>query len=147
MKVILLKDVPGTGRRFEVKDVAAGYASNFLLPKKLAIVATNSSVQKVTLDKAKAESTSKIQQDLALKNLASLDGASITLTEKANDEGHLFAGVHAKEISERIKKELKLDIPENFIKLEKPIKVVGESSIEIESFGKKVTLTVTIEKA
>ncbi len=146
MKIILLKDVPGTGRRYDVKEVSSGFASNYLIPKKLGVVATPSAIEKMEIEKKNAIVHSKIGENLALKNLAELSGVTITLKEKANDEGHLFAGIHNKQISEALKSHLKLDIPEDFLKIDKPIKSLGEHSLSAEAFGKKVPFTVLVEK-
>ena len=146
MKIILLKDVPGTGRHYDVKEVSAGFASNYLIPNKLGVVATPSLIQKMEVEKKNASAQSKISENLALKNLGDLSGASVSIKEKANEEGHLFAGIHGKEISEAIRRDLGLDIPEDFLKIEKPIKSVGEHSILAEAFGKKVSFTILVER-
>lgn len=147
MKIILLKDVPGTGKRYDVKDVSSGFASNYLIPNKFGIAATSSLIQKMEIEKKNALTNSKINENLALKNLGDLSGKSLTIKEKANEEGHLFAGVHAKEISEAIKHHLGLDISEGFVKIDKPIKAVGEHSISAEAFGKKVSfILLVVEK-
>ncbi len=146
MKIILLKDVPGTGKHYDVKEVSAGFASNYLIPNKLGIVATPSLIAKMEIEKKNVIAHSKITENLALKNLTELSGATISLKEKANDEGHLFAGVHNKEIAEVIKSALRLEIPENFLKIDKPIKAVGEHSISAEAFGKKVSFVLLVDK-
>jgi len=92
MKVILLKDVPNVGQRFEVKVVADGFALNFLIPQKNAEVATPASLKKVAVAKAAADAERKIQADLLAKNLKDLNGKTITLSGKVNDKGHLFKG-------------------------------------------------------
>ena len=147
MKIILLKDIPGTGKRYDVKEVSAGFASNYLIPNKLGIIATPSAVEKMEIEKKNAFAHSKINENLALKNLEDLSGASLTIKEKSNEEGHLFAGIHNKEISEAIKRDLKLDIPDDFIKIDKPIKSVGEYPISAEAFGKKVSFILVVDKS
>ncbi len=147
MKIILLKDVPGTGKHYDVKEVSAGFASNYLIPNKLGVVATPSLIQKMEVEKKNALAHSKISENLALKNLGDLSGKSIIIKEKANEEGHLFAGIHGKEISEAIKRELKLDIPEDFLKIDKPIKSLGEHPISTEAFGKKVSFILVVDKS
>lgn len=146
MKVILLKDVPGTGKHLDIKDVASGYAQNFLIPKKLAVVATQSAIDELKNKKQKQEGDLKVQEDLLHKNLEALSGQKLTIKEKANEEGHLFAGVHKEEISKAIKSELKLDIPAEFIEQDKPIKAVGESEVPVSAHGKTVKFTLVIEK-
>lgn len=147
MKVILLKDVPGTGRRHDVKEVAPGFASNFLLPNKLCVAATAEAIKKLEKEKAQADAESKVAESLVIKNLEALSGKTITLKEKANDEGHLFAGVKKDEVRKTLKKQLHIDLPEEYILLEKPIKEMGTHVIEAEGYNKKISFTIEITRA
>ncbi len=147
MKVILLKDVRKVGKKFETKNVADGYALNFLIPQKLAEVSTAKSAKRFDALKKQDEATKKIQEDLLMKNLNSIKDIQIELTEKANDKGHLFKGIHKEEIIAAIKKQTQLDITPEYIVLEKPIKQVGESKIEAKVQDKSVTFTVIVKAA
>ncbi len=144
MKVILLKDVRKIGKKFEVKDVSDGYALNFLIPNKMAEVSTPQSLKKLEAHKATAAAERKIQEDLLMKNLKSLEGVSLTLTESANDKGHLFKGVHKEEIIAELKKQTQLDMAPEFIMLDKPIKEVGEHTIEVKVQDKTATFKLNI---
>jgi len=124
--MILLKDVPGLGRRHEVKEVSPGYARNFLIPKKLAEFAGPSALARLEKDIAVSTAEGKVRDELLRKNMEELSGKTVTLIESANEEGHLYAGIHQKEISDAIKKELRLDIPAEFLTIDKPIKETGE---------------------
>jgi large subunit ribosomal protein L9 len=146
MKIILLKDVRGTGRRGDIKDVSDGYASNFLLPNKLAVAATAGSLAKAEAQKAKMDEDAKIHEDLVLKNLETLSGGKVTIAEKANDEGHLFAGIKTEEILKALKKDLGVTLAPEHLVLDKPIKETGEHTLQAESFGKKVSFTLVVEK-
>ncbi len=97
MKVILLNDVPKIGRKYDIKNVSDGYASNFLFPRKLAQPASADVVSKVESLKAKESSDRKVQEDLLLKNIEFLENARIEFTLPANEKGHLFQGIHQKE--------------------------------------------------
>jgi large subunit ribosomal protein L9 len=132
MKVILLKNVPKIGARFEVKDVSAGHATNFLIPKGLAEIATESSIKRIETVKAQADAERKIHEDLLMKNLVDMQGVVIEMEESANEQGHLFAGIHKEEIIPEIKKQTQLEILPEYINLEKPIKEVGEHEIEVK---------------
>jgi large subunit ribosomal protein L9 len=146
MKIILLKDVPKLGRKFDVKNVADGYALNALIPKGLAESATEKSVKRLeSLKAADVEAKKRAESEL-LKNLESLKGVSVKIEQKANDKGHLFAGISKEELMTEIRKQLNLNFeldPES-VKLEKPIKEVGDHEIDIEAGGKKTKLKVTI---
>jgi large subunit ribosomal protein L9 len=131
MKAILIKDVPGMGRRGEVKNVADGYATNFLFPNKLAVPATADAVKRMEMDRMANETEKRIQQDLLDKNLAELKGKTLTIKAKAGEAGHLFAGIHKEELIKRLKAEFHLDIPVDLLELEHPIKSVGSHTIKV----------------
>lgn len=146
MKVIFLKDVPGTGRRNDVKEVNPGYATNFLLPNKLAVSASEKAIKKVEHDKTNALATEKIQHELQIQNLEKLSGKTVTIREKANDEGNLFKGVNKKEILAALEKQLQVELSENSIILDKPIKEVGDTKVKASAGGKTIEFTVATEK-
>ncbi len=143
MKIILLHDIAKIGKKYDVKNVSDGHALNLLIPKGLAIVANDSALKKV--EKLKSEDTAhkKIQEDLLLMNLKSVEGMTLEISEKANEKGHLFAGVHKEEIIAKMK-EKHINLLPEFIVLEKPIKEVGEHAIEIKVQDKKAILKLVI---
>ncbi|MEK9185604.1 MAG: 50S ribosomal protein L9 [Patescibacteria group bacterium] len=145
MKVILLKDIGGVGRKGEVKNVAEGYASNFLLPRKLAAVATPAAIERLKIEQLKDEEKRKNQEELLEKNIESLSRVKIVIKAKASEAGHLFAGIHKKEIVEAIKKELGIEIPEDTLKLHENIKSLGSYKIPVEFKNKKGELQLEIE--
>lgn len=144
MKIILLKDIPKVGKKYDIKDVAEGYATNMLLPRGLAVIATGPVMAKIQGEKDKADAEKKIQGDLLLKNLETIKGVTLTMKEKANEKGHLFAGVTKEMILEELKKETRLNLDPESIILEKAIKEVGEHKITVSAGGKKVEFTVAI---
>ncbi len=125
MKIILLKDVQKIGKRYETKDVSDGFAANSLIPRKLAIPATPDAVKRISLEIAREAGEKKLQDDLITKQLQTLDGTTVTFSGKTNEKGHLFAGLHAKEIAELV--QLKAD----HIVLAKPIKEIGKHPIKV----------------
>jgi large subunit ribosomal protein L9 len=146
MKVILLKDIPKVGKKFESKEVTAGYARNFLLPQGLAEVATDKTLAKIKLQRSLHEEKVKIQEEKLAEKLANIKDAVITLKEKANEKGHLFAGIHADELVSHIKDELGLDVVASHIKLEQPIKEIGEHEVALEVQGKTALFKVVVEE-
>jgi len=130
MRVILLQDVIGVGRKYEVKTISDGYARNFLIPKKLAQIATSSALKAIEAQKIRAEQERAIQKDILEKNLESLNGARIEIERKANEKGHLFDSVDKKEISQ-ILKDNHLEVSPEMVELDKPIKEIGEHKIKI----------------
>ncbi len=145
MKVILLKDISKVGKKFDIKDVADGFALNSLIPKGFAKVATPASLKEVESLKAIFEGEKKVHEDLLSKNLHEIEGKVVTIQLKASEKGHLFAGIHQVEVAEIVKKELHADILPDFIELPKPIKEVGSHIVEVKAGDKKVTLTLVIE--
>ncbi len=136
MKVVLLKDVQGLGRKNDVKNVSDGYALNQLIPKKLAVLGTPASIAHAERLKSEQDSERKIQEDLLFKNLASVEGVRVELSGKANEKGHLFASIHRETIVSELKKQKGVDILPEFLQLDKPIKEVGEHKIIFKVQGK-----------
>ncbi len=147
MKVILLKDVAKIGKKYDVKDVADGYALNFLLPKSLAKTATDAALKSVEALKKIALDDMKVQEDLLAKNLHEVDGKTVEIKAKANEKGHLFAGIHKEELPKFIKESLGAEISVNFIELEKPIKEVGEIEITVKAHDKQAKINISVVAA
>jgi large subunit ribosomal protein L9 len=145
MKIILLKDVPKVGKRYETKEISDGYAINLLIPKGLAVAATADVAKRIELEKARDEGEKKVRQELLLKNLSELDGVTITMTERANDKGNLFAGVHKLEIVPEIEKQTRLQIDAEHIILDKPIKEIGMHEVQVKIGQKSIKFNLEIK--
>lgn len=145
MKIILLKDVPKIGRKYETKEIKDGYALNFLIPRGLAVSATESEAKRINIEKMREDKERKVHEDLLLKNITDLNGVSITVKEKANEKGHLFAGLHAEAIAKEIFEQTRLEIEPSFIELKHPIKEVGEHEIAVKAAGKTVKFTLIVK--
>lgn len=129
MKVVLLKDIENMGKEGEIKEVADGYARNFLLPKNLAELATPESMKKAEAQKAKGVEEAKMELEEAQKLAELLEGRELFIKVKEKD-GKLFGSVNEKTIAKTFKDEgLKVD-PLN-IRLAEPIKEVGEYDVAI----------------
>ena len=145
MKVILLKDVAKIGRKYDIKDVADGYALNMLIPRGMAQIATTQSIKNIEGLKAKDLVEKKIQGELLSKNLETIKTLRLTLKEKTNDKGHLFAGITKERLAEEILKLARLNLEPESIILDKPIKETGEYKVSVEAMGKKAEFTVVVE--
>lgn len=144
MKIILLQDVKGLGKKGELKEAAEGYARNFLFVKKLAEIATESGVKKVQIIKKKQEEKNQMDLEKTQELASQLEGKAITILVKAKD-GRLFGSVHVRDIAKELKKE-DIIIPEKSIILENPIKELGEYEVKIELDHKiEAMMTVIIE--
>ena len=144
MKVILIKDVPNLGQKYDVKNVADGYARNFLFPKKLAIAATKHEIKK--LEEKKEKERLRAEKDLA-KNQeigTKLEDYELEISAKADKEGNLYAAVSPLQISKALQ-EKGFNINKNQIKIDDPIKDLGEKEIIIEfPHGLEVKIKVIV---
>lgn len=145
MKIVLLKDVPKVGRKYDVKEVADGYARNFIIKNRLGELATPKLLARVGHEKKRMEEEKKLREDLLLKNLEDLKGITITLHSKANEQGHLFAGIHKEQLIPALKEQAHLDVLAEHIILEKPIKELGEHEVKIFVQDKKASFQVVVE--
>ncbi len=145
MKIILLKDVAKVGKKYDVKSISDGYALNLLIPKGLAVIATADIVKKLDLERSRDEGEKRVREELILKNLSDLDGVTVTMTEKANEKGHLFAGIHTPEIVPAIEKQTRLQIAPEYIVLDKPIKEIGVHIVEVRVGNKKVKFNLDVK--
>ncbi|MCX6786725.1 MAG: 50S ribosomal protein L9 [Candidatus Kaiserbacteria bacterium] len=145
MKVILLKDVKGIGHAHEAIDTSDGYALNFLIPKKLAISATPAAQQEAELRRKQAINRAELDAKLLAQNIAALAEARIVIRAKANEKSHLYDGVGEPEISKAVKEQARIDVPEDAIKLEKPIKELGTFDIPVAAAGAFGKFSITIE--
>ena len=132
MKVILLKDVKGTGKKGEVKEVSDGYARNFILKKNLGLEATGKNLNDLKLQKANAEKIAAQQLAAAKELAAKLEAASVTLSIKAGANGKTFGSVSSKEIGKAIEDQIGLEIDKKKLVLPEPIKTFGTHEVPVK---------------
>lgn len=145
MKVILKQDIKGVGRKYEVKDIADGYANNFLIPRKLAEYANADAVKKAEIMKSASLSEMEIRESLSKKQIEMLKDIKITIQKKANEKGHLFEQIHQSEISEALKNQAKIEIEPGLIVISKPIKEIGEHAVFAEVGKNRGEFKVVVE--
>lgn len=144
MKVILLKDVGGVGKRDVVKEVADGYALNFLIPRGLAQEASAKNIAEHDKRQEISEITAQAQ-DAQFRELANkLSEDKISLKVRTNESGHLYESISAKRIASEIAKKYKQEIPESSVILDEPIKMAGEAKIEIKLGKYRAKATVEV---
>ena len=146
MIVILKQDVQGTGKAGEVVKVSDGFARNMLIPRGLALEATEGNVRSLEkqqeLQRKKA-AESKAHAEAQAEDLKS---KKVVIKAKAGDGGRLFGAITSKDISEAIKEQLKFDIDKKKIELESPIKSVGTYSVNLKLYPEvKGSLSVEVE--
>ena len=148
MKVILLQDVKGKGKKGQMLEVSDGYARNFMLPKKLAIEATADAVNTMRMnDKAAAEKAAKERAE-ALEISKKLREMTLTVTAKGGGAGRLFGSVTNQEIADALKANSGIALDKRKIVISDPIKNVGTYTVTCK-LGYEITapLTVKIEEA
>ena len=143
MKVILQQDVRGQGKKGQLVDVSDGYARNFLLPKKLAVIATaenlNTMKQQEKAWKAQ-EAAEKAEAEATAKKL---EGLMVKIPAKAGEGGRLFGAVTAKEVSEALAAQHGVNIAKTKLVLDEPIKACGGYQIKAK-LGYEVVGTVNV---
>ena len=148
MRVILKAEVRGLGRTGDIKDVADGYARNYLLPKGLAIEATGGEL-KVLAQERQTEKTKKDRAHQDAEELAQrLGQVTLVFKLKAGDQGKTFGSVTAKEVADALKKEAKADIDKTKIVLREPLRSLGIHKVEVRLLSDvRANVTVAIEPA
>src|SRR3989344_3111786 len=145
MKVILLKDVKGIGRKFEEKNVADGYALNMLIPKKLAVSATGSGAGAVKMLKEQDEQARVKRGEKLSENISKLGNTVISIKMKANEKGHLFAALNADKLSKILKVENGIELDADHIMLNSPIKETGTFAVPVSvEKGKETSFTLEV---
>lgn len=147
MKVILLKDVPKLGKKFEMKTVSDGHALNHLIPHGLVAIATDAVVKRVDGEKAVIAERRKKEEAELMKNLGMIKELRLVMVAKANPKGHLFSSLHKADIAAEIRKVASIAIEADFVSLDKPIKEVGDHTVEVVAGGKAAKFVLTVEAA
>ncbi len=141
MKIILLKDVKKIGRKYDIKDVADGFALNSLIPSGSAVPATGNYMKMIEEKKKQSglmkDNFKKTLEDAIIK----LQDKRLNIVGKINEKGHLFAGIHVNQIIEEFKKQTGMQLDEGLFNLDKPIKEVGEHKVEL-SFGENTFILI-----
>jgi large subunit ribosomal protein L9 len=133
MKVILLKDVKGKGKKNEVVNVSDGYARNFLFPRKLAEEASDNNVHILNKQKENERKIKLEEIELAQKLAESLRDKQVIIKTKAGDSGRLFGAITSKDIADELKKQYKVDIDKKKIS-SGSIKQLGEYQIDVKIY-------------
>ena len=144
MKIILLKDVRNVGARSEVKEVADGYARNFLFPKKLACPATDEKVSELEALRAQREAELKTEEERLDSTIHSLRGKTATIAARATEKGGLFKIISAEDVAKAIRAQHGLELPESAVHVAEPIKTLGEHAIELRGAFAKADFGILV---
>ncbi len=134
MKVIFLKDVKGKGKKGEIKEVAEGYARNYLLPRKLAVEASAGNLKIAEEQRKRQKRRQEEERAEALQLAEKLKEISLTIAAKAGESGRLFGAVTAKQIATELKKKHGINLDRRKIQLEEPIRSLGVTQVSIKLY-------------
>jgi large subunit ribosomal protein L9 len=147
MEIILKADIPGLGEEGDIKSVKDGYARNYLIPKKIAVINNKRNREEFEAKKEEIEARKAKKREAARTLEERLKTMDITIEKKAGENGKLFGSVTNSEIAEKLLKH-DIDIDRRNIELIKPIKVVGEHKVRVklhESIQPELTIHVVAE--
>ena len=145
MKVLLRKDITGVGRRGDIVSVSSGHARNFLLPRGLAIVATDGAVVQATSMRRARDLREAADRESAQAIVAELAKRTIQIQAKAGSEGRLFGSVTATDIAHAVDAQAGISLDRKSIEISSPIRTVGDHSVTIELFaGITGTISLTV---
>ena len=143
MKVVLLQDVKTLGKKDAIVSVSDGYARNFLIPRKLAVEATQANLNTLKAQVAAAKRQAEEELEQARLKAQEMEKVRITIPMKVGAGGKLFGAVSSKEIADAVKAQWNIDVDKKKILLAEPIKAVGEETVEIK-LHREVTAKITV---
>lgn len=138
MKVILLKDIKGTGKKGDIINASDGHARNFLFPRKLAKLATDGNVSELSHQQKSADKKQAEELDEAKELAASIEKIELVFKTQAGDGGRLFGSITTKDISLKLKKDHGIAIDKKKMVMDGPIKVMGTEEIKVKVYPKVV---------
>lgn len=143
MKVIFLQDVKGNGKKGEIKNVADGYAQNFLIKNNLALEATPANMKSLEAQKKKQdrEAAEELQEAKVLKE--TLEKLTVELSAKSGEGGRLFGSITSKQIAEELNKAHSIKIDKRKLDLVDPIRSLGVTNVPVK-LHHEVTATLKV---
>jgi len=143
MKVVFLQEVEGSGRTGEIKEVADGFARNYLLPRRLAAPATADAIRRAEV-RAVAEARRQAELDQQARALAEKVAAPIIITARVGEQGRLYGSVTSADIAEEVSKLIGQEFDRRLVGMEEPIKELGTYEIPLH-LSLNVVGAVTVE--
>ena len=148
MRVVLKREVAGLGRPGEVKEVADGYAQNFLLPRGLAVEASAGELKRVAQERASVQAKKDRAHDDAETLAKRLEATTLTFSLKSGKDGKTFGSVTSKDIAEALKRDAKIEVERTKVHLEDPLRTLGVHRVEIRLLTDvRPKITVAVEPA
>ncbi len=144
MKLILLADVTDLGKKGDLVDVANGYARNFLLPKRKAMVATDGALAQADKLRAARDAAERAAKEEAVRVASQLAGVRVVLAAQAGDEGKLYGSISATDVVEGIRKFTGVTVDRSVLELRSPIKAIGLHEVWLKLHS-EVEFPITID--
>ncbi len=150
MKVILLKDIKGTGKKDQILEVSDGFARNFLLPRKAAVEATAEALNSIEKAKAAQQHREDVKRAEAEARAQDLKGKVVILHARGGENGKLYGSITTDAIAEALKAQHSFEVDKRKIELPEPVKSAGQSTFNIKLMAgvtARMLLNVVVEKA
>ena len=144
MKVILLTDVKGKGKKDQVLEVPDGYARNYLIAKKLAVVADAKALNELKNREASRQHKHDVEKAAAQEIAKQLEEVTLVLRRKAGQDNKLYGAITTKEIVQQLKQEYNIEVDKKKLSMESPIKAFGTYKIKAKLFT-DVSATITVQ--
>ncbi|MBN1876337.1 MAG: 50S ribosomal protein L9 [Anaerolineae bacterium] len=135
MKVVLKHDVPGVGKANEIKNVADGYARNYLIPHGLAVVATQGQLKAAKTEAETQAAQNARRQERAQALLAQLSNSPVHFTVKAGEKGRLYGSITSADVAEAIARIIGAKFDKRWILMDRPIREVGTHTVDLKLQG------------
>ena len=148
MKVILLQDIKGTGKKDQIIEVSDGYGRNYLLPRKLAVEATSEAVNSVERSKSAAKHREDVKKNDAETAARELKGKTVTVKVRAGENGRLYGSITTQEIADALKAQHGIEMDKRKIELDEKVTSVGQTTITLKLYaGVSTKMNRVIEAA
>lgn len=134
MKVLLLQDVKGQGKKDQIVDVSDGYARNFLFPKKLAVVADNKAINDVKNKEASKQYKIETEKAAAREIAAKLAETVVKISVNAGADGRLYGSITSKDVAETLAKQYGINVDKRKIVMPDPIKAYGTYTFDVRLY-------------
>ena len=132
MKVILLQDIKGVGKKDEIINASDGYARNFLLPKKMAVEADKNNLNKLNVKKENEKQRKQNELENAKEIAEKMKTITLKIKAKSGENGKIFGGITSKEIAENLKEQYNINVDKKKISIQETIKILGNYFVEIK---------------
>ncbi len=146
MKIVMRQDVPKVGEAGTVQSVSNGYARNYLIPKGLAVVATDGELKVAAHNMAVKERKITRQEDLLRSHAEKIDGQRLTFTARAGEQGRLYGSITASDVAAALSEKISEEVDRRRIVLDDPLRTLGEHTVTVHLVGRlRPQVTVVIE--